>query len=313
MDKESGVVQTKGIEPFLLDMEYVLFVRADGLSEAGHRSTGEERLSIVGGKRPPQFYQASYEVGVPESLDVGADVLQVEAKSFADQKIEYSLLTEGQGDGTFTIEPTLGIVSLAKELDFEDLSKPKIYSLLVIGTQPANSGGFSTKVELTITVSDVDDTAPAPRNCRISKIDEETVKLEWMAPQGWGSVSDYQLGLMDTNIRETYHFRPVRNQTWHTLKTRCYSCSSSLGLMSAYQFKVVASSSANLDWHSLNSLPACELVRPVLPPESLIVNVLTSRALAVTWVNNASLSSEVLAYQVYNGSLSKSKTSTIYL
>ena len=309
MDKESGVVQTKGNEPFLMDMEYVLFVRADRVSKVGHQSTGEERLSIVGGKRPPQFYQASYEVEVPESLDVGADVLQVEAKSFTDQKIEYSLVTEGQGDGTFTIEPTLGIVSLAKELDFEDLSKPKIFSLFVIGTEPENSRGFSTKVELTVTVSDVDDTAPAPRNCRISKIDEETVKLEWMAPQGWGSVSDYQLGLMDTNIRETYHFQPVSNQTWHTLKMRCsYSCSSSLGLMPVYQFKVVASSSANLDWHSLNSLPACEIVRPVLPPEGLVVTVLTSRALSVTWVHNSSLSSEILAYQVCNESfMSKSK------
>ena len=89
------------------------------------------------------------------------------------------------------------------------------------------------------------------------------MKLEWMAPQGWGSVSDYQLGLMDTNIRETYHFQPVRTHTWHTLKTHCHSCSSSLGVMPVYQFKVVASSSGNLDWDSLNSLPACEIVRPV--------------------------------------------------
>ena len=307
VDKDSGVVQTKGSEPFLLDMEYVLYVRADRVSEAGRQSTAEERLSIVGGKRPPQFYQASYEVEVSEALEVGANVVQVEAKSFADHKIEYSLLTEGQGDGTFTIEPTLGVVSLADELDFEDLRKPQIYSLLVTGTELDNSGGFSTTVRLTVTVSDVDDTAPAPRNCRISKIDEETVKLEWMAPLGWGFVSNYQLGLMDTNIQDTYHFQPVRNQTWHILRTRCYSCSSNLGLMAAHQFKVVASSSANLDLDSLNSLPACEIVRPVLPPESITVNALTSRALAVTWDTAASLTSEVLAYQVYNTSLSKGK------
>ena len=57
-------MQTKGSEPFLMDMEYVLFVRADRVSKVGHQSTGEERLSIVGGKRPPQFYLASYEVEV---------------------------------------------------------------------------------------------------------------------------------------------------------------------------------------------------------------------------------------------------------
>ena len=294
------MVQTKGSEPFLPDMEYILHVRAYRASEEGHQSTDEERLSIVGGKRPPQFYKTYYELEVPEDLEVGADMIHMEAKSFADQKIQYSLVTTGQRDiwginETFTIEPTLGIVSLAKKLDFEDPENPKIYSYYVIATEPESSEGLFTKVNLSITVSDANDTAPAPRNCRISRIDEETVRLEWMAPRGWGSVSDYQLGLMDTNIQETYHFRPVRNQTWHTLKTRCYHCSRNLGLMPAYQFKVVASS---YDWHGLNSVPACEIVRPMLPPENVAVNALTSRALAVTWVTNASISSEVLAYQV---------------
>ena len=47
---------------------------------------------------------------------------------------------------------------MAKELDFEDLRQPHIYQLLVTATE--DSGGFSTSVELTIKVSDVNDNAP---------------------------------------------------------------------------------------------------------------------------------------------------------
>ena len=46
-------------EAFQLDMEYVLYVKAEdqnGREGRKYQSTPEERLSIVGGKRPPQFY-----------------------------------------------------------------------------------------------------------------------------------------------------------------------------------------------------------------------------------------------------------------
>lgn len=53
---------------------------------------------------------------------------------------------QGQGAGTFNIGPSSGIVKLAKELDFEDLRQPHVYSLVVTATE--DSGGFSTSVEV---------------------------------------------------------------------------------------------------------------------------------------------------------------------
>jgi hypothetical protein len=70
----------------------------------------------------------------------------VKAKSFADREIRYTLKAQGQGAGTFNIGPTSGIVKLAKELDFEDLRQPHVYSLIVTATE--DSGGFSTSVEV---------------------------------------------------------------------------------------------------------------------------------------------------------------------
>lgn len=70
----------------------------------------------------------------------------MKAKSFADREIRYTLKAQGQGAGTFNIGPSSGIVKLAKELDFEDLRQPHVYSLVVTATE--DSGGFSTSVEV---------------------------------------------------------------------------------------------------------------------------------------------------------------------
>ena len=118
----------------------------------------EERLSIVGVKRPPQFYMPSYEAKIPESQKKDSDIISVKAKSFANREIRWTLKAQGQGAGTFNIGPSSGIVKLAKELDFEDLRQPHIYQLLVTATE--DSGEFSASVELTIRLSDVNDNAP---------------------------------------------------------------------------------------------------------------------------------------------------------
>ncbi|XP_048509175.1 neural-cadherin isoform X2 [Athalia rosae] len=162
VDERSGVVRTRGTDVFQLDMEYVLYVKAEDqngrVDDRRYQSTPEERLSIVGGKRAPQFYLSSYEADIPENQKKDSDIISIKAKSFADREIRYTLKAQGQGAGTFNIGPTSGIVKLAKELDFEDLRQPHVYSLIVTATE--DSGGFSTTVELTIRVSDVNDNAP---------------------------------------------------------------------------------------------------------------------------------------------------------
>ena len=99
-----------------------------------------------------------YEATIPESQKKESDIIEVKAKSFADREIRYSLRAQGKGAGTFNIGASSGIVKLAKDLDYEDLRQPKQYSLIVTATE--DSGGFSTSVELTIKVNDVNDNAP---------------------------------------------------------------------------------------------------------------------------------------------------------
>ena len=87
------MVKTKGNESFWLDMEYVLYVKAEdrsGADRSSWQSTPQERLSIVGGKRPPQFYMPNYEAEIPESLQIGSDIITLKAKSFHDHEIRYN-------------------------------------------------------------------------------------------------------------------------------------------------------------------------------------------------------------------------------
>ena len=162
VDERSGEIRTRGSESFMLDKEYVLYVKAEDhngpIGDRQFQSTNEERLSIMGGKRPPQFYMPKYEAVIPENQRKDSDIIEVKAKSFADREIRYTLRAQGKGAGTFNIGPTSGIVKLAKELDYEEMRQPKQYSLLVTATE--DSGGFSTSVELTIQVTDVNDNAP---------------------------------------------------------------------------------------------------------------------------------------------------------
>lgn len=162
VDERSGEVRTRGNEPFMLDREYTIYVKAEDhagpLTDRTFQSTEEMRLSIVGGKRAPQFYMPKYEAQIPENQPKDSDIVEVKAKSFADRVIRYTLRAQGKGAGTFNIGPTSGVVKLAKDLDYEDLRQPKQYSLLVTATE--DSGGLSTSVELTIKVTDVNDNTP---------------------------------------------------------------------------------------------------------------------------------------------------------
>lgn len=94
----------------------------------------------------------SYSLSLSHTLRLSfCSIISVKAKSFADREIRYTLKAQGQGAGTFNIGPSSGIVKLAKELDFEDLRQPHVYTLIVTATE--DSGGFSTSVEVNITIT----------------------------------------------------------------------------------------------------------------------------------------------------------------
>lgn len=167
VDERSGEVRTKGSEQFIPDKEYIIYVRAEDRSrllnsiDSKSAMTAETKLSIVGVRRPPQFYMDKYSVSIPEDAKKDSEITEIKAKSFSGREIRYTIQAAKQnrgGTGVFTIEPTTGKIRLAKELDYEDMRQPKSYALKVNASE--DSGGFTSTTDVTIAIQDVNDNAP---------------------------------------------------------------------------------------------------------------------------------------------------------
>lgn len=164
VDERTGEVRTRGYDPFILDKDYNIYVRAEDHSRpiysqtTKYPSTPETKLSIKGGRRPPQFYMEKYSISIREDTKKDAEIAEIKAKSFSDREIRYTLQVKNKGTGTFIIEPMSGKIKLAKELNYEDVSQPKTYFLMVNASE--DSGGFSSSTEVTVSVIDINDNAP---------------------------------------------------------------------------------------------------------------------------------------------------------
>lgn len=187
VDEQTGEVRTKGSEPFISGREYILYVRAD----EGNRYSPAEKfnkqpdvsLSIVGGKRPPQFYLEKYSTYIREDTKKDTEIMEVKAKSFSDREIKYTLQVKNRGTGTFVIDPITGKIKLAKELDYEDTQQPKSYIIQVNASE--DSGGFTSSTEVIIGITDVNDNAP---------------RFELPDYQVYGILEDVKIGTKITNI-----------------------------------------------------------------------------------------------------------------
>lgn len=164
VDERSGEVRTRGFEPFILEREYTIFVRAEDHSrhlnslDNKYPSTPDTKLSIMAGRRGPQFYLEKYSVNIREDTKKESEIMEIKAKSFSDREIRYTLQAKSKGAGTFVIEPTTGKIKLAKDLDYEDSRQSKQYILRVNASE--DSGGSASSTDVTVNVVDVNDNAP---------------------------------------------------------------------------------------------------------------------------------------------------------
>ncbi|KAB7505675.1 Fat-like cadherin-related tumor suppressor-like protein [Armadillidium nasatum] len=106
----------------------------------------------------PVFTRPSYEVTVPEDLQIGRSLAQVSANDLdcgKNGEISFSI-TDGNEDERFSIASDTGIVSLVNFLDRETISE---YTLEIKGKDkgsPSNSASALVKIQ----VSDVNDNSP---------------------------------------------------------------------------------------------------------------------------------------------------------
>ncbi|XP_025072404.1 neural-cadherin-like isoform X1 [Alligator sinensis] len=150
VEKDTGWIKTTGL-PLVKDREYLLTVlAADKLGNKGSPAS----ISVIAGLRPPQFTNISYVANVPEDFPQGKVFLTVSALSYQNESLSYSLLTNPSG--LFSIHPAAGEISLTRSVDYE--SDQHQYLLLVRATESQEQ--FSSAVEVSVVIKDVNDCAP---------------------------------------------------------------------------------------------------------------------------------------------------------
>ncbi|CAF0714325.1 unnamed protein product [Brachionus calyciflorus] len=164
---KEGKLFTESGPPFQYDTYKILVSAYDAkavVKSSDLNKTQEifAELTIIVGKKAPQFYQSEYKVNISENAPIGYNVIQMRAKSFNPdplnkKHLRYSLQTRQGQSAEFSIYSENGTVILARKVDYEtDLRE---YNLIVQVTE--QSGWLlSSTARLNIYIEDYNDNAP---------------------------------------------------------------------------------------------------------------------------------------------------------
>ncbi|KAG8441759.1 hypothetical protein GDO86_010801 [Hymenochirus boettgeri] len=150
VDKETGVIRTTGL-PLSWNKEYALTVQA---TDRHGKKSPYASISILVGLRPPQFTNMTYSLFVPESSAVGEKIAVVEAVSFQNKRISYTLLLNPSG--LFAITQESGELSLTHGVDYE--REHHLYHLLVKALETDTE--LSSVTEVMVHIIDDNDCTP---------------------------------------------------------------------------------------------------------------------------------------------------------
>ena len=107
----------------------------------------------------PRFDQDSYQASVSEAEGRGTSVLTIRA-SDADRglngRVRYVFAEGGDGDGSFTVDPSSGVIRTSRQLDRETVEQYQLIALAVDQGAPATS----SSVKIIVDVTDVNDSPP---------------------------------------------------------------------------------------------------------------------------------------------------------
>jgi hypothetical protein len=175
---KDGKIFTEAGAPFQYDVYKILVSAYDAKAAASSSSSNGwsnganknskpqeifAELTVIVGKKEPQFYQSEYKVNISENAPIGFNVVQMRAKSFNPdpfnkKHLRYSLLTkQGHQSAEFSIYSENGTVILARKVDYE--TDVREYNLIVYVTE--QSGWLlSSSARLNIYIEDFNDNEP---------------------------------------------------------------------------------------------------------------------------------------------------------
>ncbi|XP_045031201.1 fat-like cadherin-related tumor suppressor homolog isoform X3 [Daphnia magna] len=154
IEPDSGLIRVNQPLDVGTAHEYMLVVKAsDGGSPSLSTSCRVHILVTMAENDPPKFLQSEYTADVFEDATGGTFVIQVEGRSISSLLFE---ITDGNSDGSFTINPSTGIIVVSPRgaLDYETT---KHYNLSI---SAMNMAGSSARCLVHVHVSDVNDNSP---------------------------------------------------------------------------------------------------------------------------------------------------------
>lgn len=169
---KEGKLYIESGPPFQYDIYKVLVSAHDskasntyGFNSHSRNKTQEifAELTIIVGKKAPQFWQKVYNVNITENAPIGFNVVQMRAKSFNPdpynkKHLRYSLQTkQNEQSAEFSIYSENGTVILARSVDYE--TELREYNLVVHVTEQSGWLLSSTAL-LNIYVEDYNDNPP---------------------------------------------------------------------------------------------------------------------------------------------------------
>ncbi|KAM6977875.1 protocadherin Fat 2 [Aplochiton taeniatus] len=158
LDPHTGVLTVSGPLDYELCHEYILSVEGTrGKSSLSDVATVIINVTDVN-DNPPVFGQGDYSAVIAEDLTPGSLVMQVTASDRdgpVNSLIRYSILS-GDPQQQFSVEPRSGEITVRTILDREEIPH---YSLTVLAVDEGHPP-LSSAVQVTVTVSDVNDNPP---------------------------------------------------------------------------------------------------------------------------------------------------------
>ncbi|XP_071824162.1 neural-cadherin-like isoform X3 [Apostichopus japonicus] len=159
IDEETGEIKTEpGFVYSSDDAPYILSVYVEDINSVSE----DDALRLVNGQvdifvdsHPPQFTEDPYQVMVSEDVPT-QDVLTVQAISFTNERLEYSLLQAPPGTPDHVIDAETGAITLQERVDREILDR---YFLEVKATEQRGDR-LSSIVRIDVKVEDTNDNDP---------------------------------------------------------------------------------------------------------------------------------------------------------
>ncbi|XP_050392067.1 protocadherin Fat 4 isoform X2 [Patella vulgata] len=152
IDSNTGVIKATGA----LTPDTVYNVRVQAVDNGNPPRSSVMVVQIISEAKPnrqPSFSQSHYKIAVRENQKVNSQLLELSASDPDGDALTYSI-TRGNLGQTFAIDENFGIVSIAKELDYESV---KSYLLTITSTDPK---GLEASADIKVDIIDSNDNAP---------------------------------------------------------------------------------------------------------------------------------------------------------